>query len=295
MSRAEQALLDAAEAIKAQLGTMATAFRELQYTRVLETASFKFNAAGIISRDYPVPYAAVTIVSQSAATVTAHNQTNNGAAPTEGQGVAVIGAYGFGTYNLAGRSLTLYGNPGDYVTLTVHARAQTPAAAPGRATIAATADALAPGNVGVVVPGVFNGTTVDRLRGSNGAVNTLTQAAFPVYTEAAVVDGARLTSGNIAGGSIPNNASLFLVSVNVSVFTAGTNLVYSLQVQDANGNWVTVGSSATITATGTYGFSVGPGTANGNLLPSGSGNWRVSWVATGVFTHVTSQIGVTGR
>ena len=127
------------------------------------------------------------------------------------------------------------------------------------------------------------------------AVTPGSQVAFPVYTESAVVNGARLTSGNIAGGSVPNNAAALLVSVSVSVFTGGTNLVYSLQVQDANGNWVTVGSTATITATGVYGFSVGAGMGNGNVLPSGNGNWRVSWVATGTFTAVTSQIGVTGR
>lgn len=163
------------------------------------------------------------------------------------------------------------------------------------ATPLATGDSIAPAGVPGYAVLVYNGTTFDRLRGSNGAVNTLTQSAFSVYTETAVVNGARLTGGNIAGGSIPNNASLFLVSVNVSVFTGGTNLVYSLQVQDANGNWVTVGSTATITATGTYGFSVGPGMTNGNMLPSGAGNWRVSWTVTGTFSAVTSQIGVTGR
>lgn len=145
------------------------------------------------------------------------------------------------------------------------------------------------------VPLVFNGTTYDRLKGSNGAFNTLTQSAFTVYQESAVVNGARLTTGNITGGSIPNNASIFLVSVNVSVFAGGTNVIYSLQVQDTNGNWAMVGSSATITATGVYAFSVGPGMTNGNLLPAGNGNWRVSWVVTGTFTNLTSQIGVTGR
>jgi len=159
----------------------------------------------------------------------------------------------------------------------------------------ASADSLSAGSVPGTAVLLWNGTTFDRLRGSNGAPNVLTQPAFSVYTEAPVVNGARLASGNIAGGAIPNNASLFLVSVNVSVFTGGTNLTYSLQVQDANGNWVTLGSTATITATGTYGFSVGPGMTNGAMLPSGDGNWRVSWVANGTFSAVTSQIGVTGR
>jgi hypothetical protein len=159
----------------------------------------------------------------------------------------------------------------------------------------ASGDSITPGSVpgsGVLV---FNGTTFDRLRGSNGAINVLTQAAFNVYTESAVVSGARLTNGNTNAGSFPNNASAFFVSVVVSVFTGGTNVTYSLQQQDANGNWVTVGSTAAITATGTYGFSVGPGMTNGNLLVSGAGQYRVAWTVTGTFSALTSQVGITGR
>jgi hypothetical protein len=157
----------------------------------------------------------------------------------------------------------------------------------------ASADSLPAGSVPGVAGLLWNGTTWDRPRGSNGSPSVLTQAAFSVYAEAPVVNGARLTTGNITGGSIPNNASLFLVSVVVTAFT-GTSVTYSLQVQDANTNWVTLGSTASITATGTYVFSVGPGMTNANLLVPGSGNWRVSWVASAL-TALTSQIGVTGR
>lgn len=160
---------------------------------------------------------------------------------------------------------------------------------------AASGDSIMPGTIPGTAVLIFNGTSYDRLRGSNGAINTLTQSAFNVYTEAAVVDGARLTNGNTAGGSFPNNASAFFVSIAVTVFTGGTNVVYSLQQQDANGNWVSVGSTATITATGTYGFSVGPGMTNGNMLVAGSGQYRIAWTVTGTFTHLTSQIGITGR
>ena len=159
----------------------------------------------------------------------------------------------------------------------------------------ATGDGVSASLVPMVAIGLFNGTTFDRWRGTNGSMNTGPQAAFTVYSEAAVVNGARLTTGNIVGGAITNQAQWLLLGVNVSAFTGGTNLVYSLQVQDANGNWVTVGSTATITATGVYVVSVGPGMTGGNLIPAGNGNWRVSWAVTGTFTAVTSQIGVTGR
>lgn len=159
----------------------------------------------------------------------------------------------------------------------------------------ASGDSLPAGSIPGTSVLIYNGTTYDRMRGANGAINTLTQAAFNAYTEAAVVNGARLVSGNTSAGSFPNNASAFFVSINVTAFTGGTNVIYSLQQQDANGNWVTVGSTAAITAVGTYAFSVGPGMTNGNLLVSGSGQYRVAWTVTGTFTGLTSQIGITGR
>lgn len=159
----------------------------------------------------------------------------------------------------------------------------------------ASGDSIAAGTIPGFNPLIFNGTTFDRMRGSNGAINVLTQAAFNVYTESAVVNGARLTSGNTSPGSFPNNASYLFMSVVVTAFTGGTNLVYSLQQQDSNGNWATVGSTATITATGTYSFSVGPGMTNGNMLVPGAGQYRIAWTVTGTFTAVTSQIGITGR
>lgn len=124
---------------------------------------------------------------------------------------------------------------------------------------------------------------------------TYEQPTTVVYTEAAVVNGARLANGNTAGANFPSNVAAVFVSVSVSVFTGGTNVTYSLQQQDANTNWVTVGSTPAITATGTYAFSVGPGMANGQLLVGSAGQYRVAWVVTGTFTGLTSQIGITGR
>jgi hypothetical protein len=158
---------------------------------------------------------------------------------------------------------------------------------------AATSDAVAPASVGTAGVSLYNGTTFDRLRGSNGAANVGVQNAFSLYSETAVVDGARITAGNTAAGSISNQAQWALVSVNLSVLT-GTSVTYNLQVQDTNGNWVTIGSTGALTATGMATFSVGPGMANGALLPAGNGQFRVSWTVNSV-THVTSQIGVTGR
>ncbi|HEV2347595.1 MAG TPA: hypothetical protein VGS97_26120 [Actinocrinis sp.] len=266
MSRHEQMLLDVLHQVQLQLGTTATAFRELRHTKVLETASFKFNTAGVISRDYPVPYSAVTIVSQSSAKLTAANQPNAGAAPSEGQGTAIVGPYGSGTYNLAGRSLTLYGNPGDYVTITVYACPQTPAAAPGAVAITGTAAV-------------------------SGSVTTVTPATSDLYTEA---PASRTTSGNTATLTWPANVTEAFVGVNVTGFAGGTNVVISLQQQDANGIFQTIASTAALTAVGTAVLAVGPGQTNGVLLRSG-GAYRLAWTVTGTFTTLTFQLGVSAR
>lgn len=267
MSRTEQALLELAQEIKDQLGTAATAFRELRYTKVLETASFKFNAAGVISRDYPVPYSAVTVISQSTAKVTIANQPNAGAAPTEGQGTAIVGPLGFGTYNLAGRSLTLYGNPGDYVTITAYATPQTPAAAPGQVAITGTA-AVA------------------------GSVTALPPATSDLYTESPT---SRLTNGNTATLFWPANVTNCLIGVNITAFAGGTSVQFFLDQQDANGIWQNgLSQSGSPTGTAAINFGCGPGQAATALLRSG-GAYRIRWVVTGVFTTLTFQIGVTAR
>lgn len=266
MSRTEGAVLELLQAVKEQLTLQATAFRELRYTRVLESASFKFNAAGQISRDYPLPYAAVSIDSLSSGKVTAANAPAAAAAPTEGQGTAQVGPYGFGVYNLAGRSLTLYGNPGDYVSITVFATPQPPNAASGQVALAGTATVT-------------------------GTLTSQTPATADLYTEA---PAARTTNGNTANLVWPANVTEAFVGVNITGFAGGTNVVISLQQQDANGIFQTIASTAALTATGTALLAVGPGQSNGVLLRSG-GTYRLAWVVTGVFTTLTFQLGVTAR
>jgi hypothetical protein len=264
-SRTEQLLTQIVGALEAQSGAMATAFRELRRSKVIDSASFKFNANGVISRDYPIPYNSVTIVSQSSAQVIAANQPP-GTQPTEGNGAVIVGPYGFGVYNIAGHSLTLYGNPGDYVTILVDACAQQPAAAPGKIALAGTSAV-------------------------SGSVTALTPATSDIYTESTT---SRTTNGNTATLTWPANVTDALIGINITGFAGGTNVVIGLQQQDANGVWQTLASSAALTATGAATFSVGPGTANGALLRSG-GAYRLAWTVTGTFTTLSFQLGVTAR
>jgi hypothetical protein len=266
MSRTEEALEQVASVIRSEMGLMATAFRELRYSRVLESATFTFNAAGAIFRDYQVPYAAVSILSQSSALVTAANATLAAAAPAQGQGVAQVGPRGFGIFNLAGRSLTLYGNPGDSVSITVFASPQPPAAAIGSVALAGTATVA-------------------------GTVTALTPATADIYVESPT---SRLTNGNTANLTWPVNVTEAFVGVNVTAFAGGTNVQIFLDQQDANGIFSQLASSAVLTATGAVNFGAGPGQATGILLRSG-GVYRLRWTVTGVFTTLTFQLGVTAR
>jgi hypothetical protein len=220
----------------------------------------------VIFRDFQVPYAAVSVLSQSSALVTAANATLAQAAPTQGQGVAQVGPRGFGIFNLAGRSLTLYGNPGDSVSITVFACPQPPAAAVGAVAVAGTVTVA-------------------------GSVTSVTPATADIYTESAV---ARTTNGNTANLTWPANVTEALIGVNVTGFAGGTNVTISLQQQDANGIFQTIASTAALTAVGTAVLAVGPGQSNGVLLRSG-GVYRLAWVVTGTFTTLTFQLGVTAR
>jgi len=266
MSRGEQALLELCGAIRDELGLAGKAFRALQTTSVIESTTLVFNAAGLISRDYPVPYAAVAIYSRSSQTVTAANLPPASGAPPQGQGTAQVGPLGFGSFNLSGRSLTLYGNPGDAVTFTVFASPQVPNAASGQVALSGTSPV-------------------------SGTVTTVLGPTTDLYTEAAQ---SRLTSGNTANMTWPTTNTDAYVAVNLTGFAGGTNVTISLDQQDANGIWQSLATSGALTAVGTKNFTVGQFGGNHAVLRSGQ-PWRLSWTVTGTFTTLTFQIAVTGR
>ncbi len=117
------------------------------------------------------------------------------------------------------------------------------------------------------------------------------QPPVALYSEAVQ---SRTANGATAAQTWSNNVSAAFVGVNVTAFVGGTNVVVSLQQQDANGVWQTLASTATITATGTAAFSVGQGMATGAVLVSG-GSYRLVWTLTGTFTTLSFQLSVQGR
>lgn len=266
MSRGEAALLELCGAIKDELGLAGKAFRELRNTSVIESTTLVFNAAGLISRDYPVPYAAVAIYSLSTQKVTAANLPPASGAPPQGQGTAQVGPLGFAIVNMAGRSLTLYGNPGDAITFTVFASPQSPNAASGQVTLSGTSPV-------------------------SGTVTTQVAATTDVYSESAQ---SRTTNGNTANMTWPSTNTDAYVAVNVTGFAGGTNVSISFDQQDANGIWQSLATSGNLTATGTKNFTVGMFGGNHAVLRSGQ-PWRLSWTVTGTFTTLTFQVAVTAR
>jgi hypothetical protein len=96
---------------------------------VLDVEVATIGPAGTFSRDWTVPYAAVSIINFTGGVVTVTSDTPGSAAPT-GPGCHQVGAGAAATINLMGRTLTLYGTVGGLVSLQVFTRPQPPAYGP---------------------------------------------------------------------------------------------------------------------------------------------------------------------
>jgi hypothetical protein len=127
MSHRPDPVLTAVGAVSDRVAALAAAIKELVIAECLTTATLKFDARGIAEFGWPVPFASVAVTNLSAQPVTVTTQTPSDTAPVTGQGVAVVPANSGTSYNMAGCSLTLYGNPGDRVTMSVFTRPSTPA------------------------------------------------------------------------------------------------------------------------------------------------------------------------
>lgn len=113
--------------IDSRIGQLAHALKDLVTCETLATETRTFDANGQTTASWNFAFAAVAVTNLSAQKVTITNMGPQGAAPTLGPGVALVAAGKGATYNLAGTMLTLYGNPGDQVTVSVFARPQPPA------------------------------------------------------------------------------------------------------------------------------------------------------------------------
>ncbi len=126
--RAEHAVITDPSLVKA-LGDLSRVLRRMA-PLVLGTEVIALDASGQAARQFRVPFAAVAVLSESAAALIVTSSTPGPGAPGPGPGAGRIPPRCYVVHNLAGYSWTIYGGAAnDLVTVTTFGQAQTPAAA----------------------------------------------------------------------------------------------------------------------------------------------------------------------
>ena len=120
-------ILTALGGVSERVTALAAAIKDLVIAECLTTVTLAIGPGGFAEFDYSVPFASVALTNTSAAPVTLTTATPADAAPVTGTGVMLVPAGKGATYNVHSHSLTLYGTPGDRVTLSVFSRPQAPA------------------------------------------------------------------------------------------------------------------------------------------------------------------------
>lgn len=114
--------------IHAGITALADAAKSRNYCETLAVETWVFPPDGIISRQWAVDYRSVAVTAFSTTEkVTVSSSAPAESAPTTGAGTAVLAPGKCGVFNVAGRALTLYGKPGENVTISVFAKPQPPA------------------------------------------------------------------------------------------------------------------------------------------------------------------------
>jgi hypothetical protein len=91
---------------------------------VLSCETLPIDANGLLTRDWSIPFKAVAVTNHGATDPMTVTSMSPGVAAPTGVGVARVDAGKSAVCNVAGNALTIYGTPGDIVTLQVFAGAQ---------------------------------------------------------------------------------------------------------------------------------------------------------------------------
>jgi hypothetical protein len=126
MSRPDP-VLTAVGAVSDRVSALAAALKDMVIAECLVTTTLQIGPQGYGVFDWPVTFASIAVTNTSAQPVTVTTATPADTAPVTGVGVALVPANKGATYNLAGHCLTVYGNAGDRVTLSVFSRPSAPA------------------------------------------------------------------------------------------------------------------------------------------------------------------------
>jgi hypothetical protein len=128
--QAEKTLLeDMLEELRQQKRTsteMVSHLRGLAVNAVLAIEIAEFDAAGIITRSWNVPFGCVAVANHGTGEVTVASGGPQDTPPTQGTGLALVPKDISRVINLAGMTLTLYGTPGERVSLQVFTRTWPP-------------------------------------------------------------------------------------------------------------------------------------------------------------------------
>lgn len=110
-----------------RLSALAAAIKELVIAECLTTTTLQFGGGGYVEYDYPGGFASLAVLNTSTMLVTVSASTPQDVAPLTGVGVGLCPPSKGTVHNISAHSVTLYGNPGDRVTLSVFSRPQPPA------------------------------------------------------------------------------------------------------------------------------------------------------------------------
>lgn len=122
-----QTLAGVLTSLDGRVSMLAQAMRNMLDAKTLDVVTVVIPASGSWEKSWHVQYNSVAVTSQSTAKVTISSAGAQLGAPTSGVGVAVLGPNRCGTFNINGHILSIYGNPGDTVTVSVFACPQPPA------------------------------------------------------------------------------------------------------------------------------------------------------------------------
>lgn len=121
---------------------------------VLRSALLIIPASGVHVIDWPVQYRAYHLANHGSANMTVANTAPTGAsAPTQGDGVKLVADGAAMTTNVLGRTLAIWGTPGDAFNIEVFEKPQTPAYSPSGNCISDSLESVAPLGANATVAG----------------------------------------------------------------------------------------------------------------------------------------------
>lgn len=196
----------------------------------LVSETITFDANGLFTIDFVVPFGAVSVGNLGTASVTVTSGPPAASAPTSGPGIKKVGVGSGKVFALTGHTLTIYGLAGEQVDLEVYDKAVQPGYGQARTTMAVVA---AEGDAGVALTngqGVvahtygYNGVTWDRFRaqGLNAdAIAAVAQGAAASAAFGYVCNGVTWDRVlNAAGMTNTSNGKAQAVAVGTAVTVA---------------------------------------------------------------------------